>query len=923
MNKHRSAVLWLISGTLLLPVAGHSQQPVLEEIVVTGTYIRRPSQFDSPSPLEVIGREDIDALGAVRVSEVTDSLTINTGAQNQPDAFTQNLTTGTSNVNLRGLGVSSTLVLLNGRRQTPSALTTDRGENFVDVSSLPPMIAFDRVEVLKDGAAALYGSEAVAGVVNFITRTGFRGFELSLDLQTIHDHPQDDKQISALYGAGNDRTDLLFAFDYLDREPLTTNTRRLSTTLDDTSQAGNPGSFLVPSLPGNPAYQPVWTVAFDSNFNGVADFVEPQLGLPPVPGANPPVFADPDCQNIAAQDPKVVPALAQSVPGPAGPILIGLCVFDFGDYYSLVPEETRASGYVELRHRFSSTLSTRLELHAVNNRAERNNSPTFPFARFPGVPATHPDNPFGTNALFIGRLVGAGGTASPSTHNSDTRRFAGTLSGQIGASWFWDVDLQWSENKSFVGAEDVLADRFALAMNGLGGPGCNPATGVPGTAPCLYFNPFGSALTGTGTVNPPALYDHLLGAQSIHAHTDLATVGAVAAGDIGQISGRPVGFAIGAQYRAEEIDYDYDEQTNLENFMFLVGNPDFSDDRRINALFVEFALPLAESVDLQVAARRESYGRGVRSTDPKATLLWRPTGDFSLRASLGTSFRAPSLFQTFGTQTTLAQLFDPTVDSTQFFPVRTAPNPADSRLQPEQADVRNLGISWSVTDNIELGLDYWSFDYEDVIIQQNAQAIVSAAAAGDPQAQSQVIRDPATGLLLRVLSFYDNASRLKTDGFDASIRYEFATARAGLFGVGAEATYISNYDLDDPQAGRIDGAGRRNFTNFATSAPRLRSTASLGWQLGNHGALLHLRHIDSYRNDQIVAMPGTDRIGSHTTLDGQYSYRFSGDRGPLLTVGGINLTNQDPPPVATNGGYDSKVHDPRGRVLYARLGLSF
>ena len=104
-----------------------------------------------------------------------EDLTINTGSQNNPDAFTQNFTTGTSNVNLRGLGVSSTLVLINGRRQTQSAAATDRGENFVDTSSLPPMIAFQRIELLKDGATALYGSEAVAGVVNFITRSDFDG----------------------------------------------------------------------------------------------------------------------------------------------------------------------------------------------------------------------------------------------------------------------------------------------------------------------------------------------------------------------------------------------------------------------------------------------------------------------------------------------------------------------------------------------------------------------------------------------------------------------------------------------------------------------------------------------------------------------------------------------------------------------------
>jgi iron complex outermembrane recepter protein len=927
MKQRRSAALLFIPGTLLAPVTTLAQpQPVVDEIVVTGTYIRRPSQFDSPSPLVVLDREEIDTSGAARISEITDSLTINTGSQNNPDAFTQNLTTGTSNVNLRGLGVSSTLVLLNGGRQTASAVTTDRGENFVDLSSLPPMIAFDRVEVLKDGAAALYGSEAVAGVVNYITRTDFRGFEFSLDAQTVHDHPQNDLQFSGLVGTGSNRTGLLFAFNYLDRDPLTTRDRRLSGPGIDVSQAGNPGSFLVPSLPGNPAYQSVWTAAFDSDGNGVADFVQPQLGLPAVPGANPPVFADPACSALAAQDPKIVPDIAMSVPSPGGAIDIGLCQFDFGDYYTIVPRETRAAGYLELTHRFSDTLNGRIEMHAVNNRAERNNSPSFPFARFPGVPATHPDNPFGTDVLFIGRLIGPAGPASPSTHNSDTQRVAFALSGQTGQRWRWDADLQWSGNKIFIEAEDVLSDRFALAMNGFGGADCDPQTGTPGDGACLYFNPFGSALTGSGTVNSASLYDHLLGTEQIHARTELLTAGALASALFGDLRGGPVGVAIGVQHRDESIRYQYDEQANNDNYMFLIGNPDFSDDRNVNAVFAELALPLSETVDLQLAARREDYGGGVRSTDPKATMLWRPSLGLSVRASIGTAFRAPSMFQTFGTQTTLAQLTDPNVGTAQFFPVRTQPDPDGSPLRPEEADIRNVGITWAATDQLELGLDYWSFRYSDVLIQQNPQALLNAAAAGDVAAQSQVIRDPGTGLLLRVLSYYDNASSLDTDGVDLSMRYNLFTRDAGSFRFGLNGTRIMSYDLNDPQAGRVDGAGRRNFANFATSTPRWRLNASMNWQLGNHGANLVARHIDSYSNDEVAAGAGPEaftRIASFTTLDAQYSYRFSGVITPTLSVGGINLTNQDPPSVATNGGYDSKVHDPRGRILYARLTVNF
>ena len=223
-----------------------------DEMIVLGTYIKRPSQFDAPSPVVILSADDLAASGANKISDVIDRLTINTGSQNNPDAFTQNQTTGTSNVNLRGLGVSSTLVLVNGRREVQSAAATDRGENFVDTSALPPMIAFQQVEVLKDGATALYGSEAVAGVVNFVTRDRFDGFRLRGDCSGRRRHAASaDLEISGLFGGGDYRTRALIAFSHLSRDMLTTADRRLSTTSDDLSQAGNPGTFLVPTRPGS------------------------------------------------------------------------------------------------------------------------------------------------------------------------------------------------------------------------------------------------------------------------------------------------------------------------------------------------------------------------------------------------------------------------------------------------------------------------------------------------------------------------------------------------------------------------------------------------------------------------------------------------------------------------------------------------
>ena len=919
----RVAPLGLLAAASM-PVPGAAQEQI-EEVIVTGTYIRRPSQFDSPSPLVSVTADDLAATGANEVGRVLEDLTINTGSQNNPDAFTQNLTTGTSNVNLRGLGVSSTLVLINGRRQTQGAATTDRGENFVDTSSLPPALAFERIEILKDGATALYGSEAVAGVVNFITRSTFEGFDLELALQGNDNHPQQDIELNGVWGGGGESTHVLVAFSHLDREPLTTYERRLSGPTDDLSQAGMPGSFLVPSLPGNPAYRSVWTAAFDSNRNGVADFVEPQLGLPAVPNAQPPVFADQNCLGVAAQDPKVVPALAAAVPSPIGAIPIGLCAFDFGSFYSIVPEETRSSAFAEVRHAFGDTLEGRVEAHIADNEALRNNSPSFPFAAFPTVAASHPDNPYGSDVRFIGRVIGAGGVPSESIHDSDTWRVAAALDGG-GDTWVWEIGAQYSENDFFVSAEDVLVDRFDNAIRGFGGASCNPSTGTGGVAPCAYFNPFGTSLTGTGTRNSPELFDYLLGLEHFDARSELVSLEGFASRELGSLGGGPAGLAVGAQYRGDELSYDYDEDANRDNYLFLVGNPDFGDSRDIGAMFVELALPFTDTLNLQLAGRYEDYGDGVDSADPKATLLWRPLTELSVRASVGTSFRAPSLFQAFGTQTTLAELIDPRIGTPQFFPVRTQPNPSGETLSPEQADVVNLGFSFSPTEVWEIGLDYWSFDYTDVIIEQNPQAILNAAAMGNAQAQSQVVRDPASGLLLRVDSFYANASSLETDGFDLALSRELELRAGGSLRVGADTTYIANYDLQDPQAGAIEGAGRRNFANFGTSTPEWKANVFVQWSTDRHAVNAFVRYIDSYVDDEVDIGQGSAffrPIDSQVTLDAQYALTFAAQRAPKLTFGVINLTDEDPPRVQTSGGYDSKVHDPRGRMLYAKALFRF
>lgn len=893
-----------------LPDQPAESRNVAEEVLVTGSYIKGLTQENLASPLQSIDYNDIGDLGAVRLADIISNLTINTGSENNTDAFTQNFTSGTSNINLRGLGVASTLVLLNGQRQTYSAFVTNKGENFVDTASLVPVIAIDRIEILKDGAASLYGSDAVAGVVNFHTRNDFDGAEVQVDYQT-GDFGQRETMLGGIFGTGNDSTHFMAAVGLFDREPLGTDEKRLSGPADDVSIAGFPGSFFVPTRPTGPTpiTTAVWTGAYDSaNLNGTADFVE---GLSPTP----PLIADPNCAAVVAN------GGTTSIPPTNEPTgTAGVCALDFGSFFSLVPKEERTQLYSHLTHRFSNTLEFDAEVAYANNDAERRNSPSFPIATLPGIPAAHPNNPFGVDVLFAGRVIATGSEPLISDHESETFRFAAGLSGAFAGGWSWDIDTSYSKNDFVLTAQDTLSNEFQRALGGLGGAGCsgNPADAGNAAAGCFFYNPFASPTPPFNT-NSPEMLDFVTGDFKIDAQAELTTLTGVVSGDWFELNGGPAGVAAGVQYRDEVLEHDYDENSNNENFMFLVGNPDFETDRNVAALFSELSLPFSPAVTVQLSLRHEDYGNGVDSTDPKVAVLWRPNDNLSVRGSLSTSFRAPSLFQQHGIQTTLNEIT--TLAGTQFLAARAQANP-DDPLVPEEADVSNLGLSWtSDSRSAELSLDYWAYDYEQVIIQQNPQAVHDAAFAGDAQALSQIdfagdIVSPLT--IERINVFYDNASTLETDGIDLSAAYNWAETASGSYRLGVQLTRILSYDLEDPQAGSVDGAGNRNFTNFGTSTPELRANVHFGWMSDNHSVNVFARHISSYEDDA----NNNATIDAQTTFDVQYSYQFEpwgdNDEGMVLSIGGINVTDEDPPYVATNGGFDSKVHDPRGALYYIK-----
>ncbi len=900
-----------LAATIAAPQVSVAQDDSDDVIIVTGSFIKRKSQADLPSPLDTVAAGNIEDIGAQNIADITQTLTISTGTQNNPDAFTQSGTTGTSNINLRGLGLGSTLVIMNGKRQVTTATANNEGVQFVDTNSLVPLIALDRIEILKDGASALYGSDAVAGVVNFITRDNYQGFAVSGNY-TTHQGRGDYNEflIQGLAGMNFDRGNVMVAASYSQSTPLTTAERRLSVPANDTSALGNPGAYFTTAA-------------------GVP--------IPMVPAGTP--LLDPGC---AAAGGFPLQASPTAPPPSSG---IGLCGFDFGEYYNLVTDFERLSTFASARYELTDTIEFNVEGGYADNKDIRSNSPTFPFLQLgkavvPGAafgPAANPFNLFPTDPtlVFFGRAIGNGGDPSPNVTTSETWRIAASVGGEFAGNGAWEIAYTRARNNYTIMTEDTVTDRFQCGLSGFNSlpavPGLTGGTNCTATNPFLtafgaslpsvgtFYNPFSTSFTTDP--NSSALLDYIIEFQTRDLQSDLQVVEGFASFDLFELPAGPVGVAVGGQYRESKLQAEFDEISTNDGFAFLIGEQPYSGSQDVFAGFVEVAIPVTEWLDIQGALRHERYGddEGGSTTDPKIAVLIRPNDQFSLRGSYSTSFRAPSVFQQLGQGTSLQQVVDPANgNATAFVAVRAQGAAlAGGSLLPEDSRAFNGGATWLPVDGMEISFDYFNFKFENVITPQNAQALLNANPTGPA-----IIRSPA-GTVVQINTQYVNASQVETSGLDFSARWAIDSGGFGTFTPSFQGTYVLNYDLVDPLAGAIDAEGKRNFSNFGTSTPEFRFNAGLNWQNGAHSANLFVRRIGSYLDDQ----NGLATIDSDTRVDIQYRLAINEymnrDRLAAVTIGVRNLLGATAPYVATNGGFDSKVHDPRGGLLYFGVDLEF
>lgn len=882
---NRSSLVSRVSGAALMAawaavsVPGYAQDaaaPDAEEnpaITVIGTYLGAGEPQNAASPVTVLTREELVNSGEIDLTAAVFDMPVNQGSESQPNIFHQNFSAGTAQFNLRGLGLGSTLVLVDGGRVVTSASAAQDGSTFVDINTVPK-IAVERVEVLKDGAAALYGSDAVAGVVNYSLRKRVKGAELTGSYQTTYDGKQDEYEIAGIAGTAIGSFEVVGAVNYFRRNPLQAMDRAF-THGTGYSRSGQPGNYIL--LPTNAVN-------------------------PPAP-LNPPLTPDPACEA----------GNGVTDPGPTNH-----CLYDFIPANQLVIPEERLQFYGSLSGDVAP--GVKLDINAVYSRGRVLGQTLPPSLPATGgiVPATHPNNPFGFDAVCICRPFASNSPPGVIFRKNDTFRMAAGLEGELGSAWTWKLGAQYSDNLYTYNYPDTRLDRFYAALRGQGGPNNNE-----------YFNPFGRSQGNSPTV----LADIAANASRV-GKTGLFTADALVTGgfDIG-LAGGDLGIALGAQYRRERLTADFDPITNNFELAYLGGAKDFTGSRNIVGAFTEVSLPFTERLEAKLAARFERYDLAGSTVDPKFAVRYEPVDGLVLRGSYSTTFRAPSLLQTYGYQGAVAE-----IQPGQFRTVLFTPN---ANLRNETANVLNLRGVWEKdglfggSDHFFVSVDYWSFSYSDVITGVNPVQMVTdfTAALNAGRATHNNLNTSAafrnfvlaggTGVFSRnntiagVISPFVNAASLKTSGIDVEMNYAFDIGQARV-SLKSAATRTLKYDLV-PFAGapKIDGLDQRNFFNFGRPNSDFRATGDIGVKLGAHSFGFGARYVDGY-HDEVNNAP----IRAHTEFDAHYMVDID-SWGTTLTVGATNLFDRDPPFVKTFFGYDSKQADPRGGMVFIRLSQKF
>jgi iron complex outermembrane receptor protein len=876
-------------GTAFAEDSGAAPRDVLR-IEVTGSNIRSAAA-ESALPVQVLTREDIERGGSTTVAELMSKVSANLLPMNDQLSVGSQLLPlarpGQSTVNLRGIGDGSTLVLVDGRRVANYAF--DGGA--VDVNSIP-IAAIDRVEILKDGASAIYGADAMAGVVNFILRRDFSGVEASAySAATGHGGGNQHQATTSVgYGdLGKDRFNVFATLNYQKEQALPAARRDFTRT----GYRPDVGLFSYNFF------------SFPANVFGPSGLVNPAAAGGCAPPRAFPIATGPDTV-ACGYDPQ---SLADIVPPVERFHALGRATFQAGPGITLFTDFAYSRNRVELT----------LPATAVSGRVTS------------GVPVTYPAGgafyPIGwANANGIGGDLNLSlrteslGNRVDVVDSRAVRAVAGT-DGNFGG-WDYGTAFVYSRNRQ----TDDLANGYVSQRRLLEGL----ATGL--------INPFGPS--GPEGI---ALLESSVVSGNYHTATGTTwLVDAKASREIVRLPGGPLAIAVGAQARKERLDNDFSPLAASGDVLDVGQVGAIAGSRQAQAAYTEASVPFAKGWESQIAVRYDHYGDFGSTVNPKIAIRWQPVSQLVLRSSWGTGFRAPTLYDLYVPLqqggTTPPQFPDParcpvTHDSRDCEEGFIAYGGGNPRLEAEDSEQFNVGAVWEPLAGASVAIDYWKFDKSNTILPLGPGLLFQNFARWAP---TNVVRgpvDPASpglpGPIVAVLLRNENLGDLRTSGIDVDLRWRGPATAIGRLSFDLNGTYVTAYKLDFGEDHFTSALGNNGVNG---PIPRWRHYASVTWSDGPWSATLAQTFQSGYDEcDQLTLDPDTGactsmrRVGAYDAWDIQS--RYTGFRNTTLVVGIKNLFDRDPPftqsGLGFSGGYDPVYADPRGVTYYAKIALSF
>ena len=897
----------------------------VEKIEVTGSRIRR-TDIEGANPVTVMSRVDIEKFGVTSIGDVLQAIpsagsAINTNNNNGGN--------GTTTINIRGIGSNRTLVLVNGKRWAPGL------GGSVDLNNIPAAI-IERIEVLKDGASAVYGSDAIAGVVNIITRQDFEGVQASGYVGQWDEGDGNKEQWDIGFGTANDKGNVYFNISYVEEEPTLAGDREISAV----PTFGTPEGFGGSSAPPQGRF-----FTFDQDGNAFSQQGDGNGGLEP--------WVEPTSR------------------------------FNFAPFNYLSTPQERTNIYTQARYELTDNVSVNVTGFYGNRKSEQALAPTplFIGTAFGDTGFTlSADNPFSPydfdvttdqdvldadpNAremfLFGRRMMEAGFRSFK--QNVDQFQFNGGFEGVFefaDREFFWDVNYTYADITQNTSTEGLLnMDRVARAIG-------DPANC---TGDCVPLNLFGGApeVIGEGSITQEML-DYITFTAQDELNSSLESYSANISGEVMELPAGYLAFAAGYEKRWQS---GYDQPDAIIAAGITSGNARLptSGAFSVEEAYLELAVPLlsdmpgVEQLDLELATRYSDYSNFGDTTNSKVGLKWRINDDLLVRGTWSEAFRAPSLTELFsGNSDAFPPLTDPCNGGAAANPNLPGcagipasyqqPNSqirittgGNANLQAEEAESFTYGFVYSpeAVEGLSITFDVFDIEVDNAVSSVGAQTILNACAETGETLCSLITRGSG-GNVVDLFNGQINLGGQTTSGFDYNVAYNFET-EYGDFRVNWDGTYIDERSLIvvDPVSGTSETFNDAGQAGDRDVVPRLRTNLSLTWNYDDWTANWLMRYIgnttelcqiDGGELDQQLCSdpvdPAAEEGNSFNELEAMayhdVSLGYAVNDNLRITVGVNNLFDTDPEVSYSTfaNSFDPSMYEIPGQFFYSRVNVTF